>query len=454
VGAVAIARRRGGDGLMVATAVALALMCRSFSSESLHDIFNPSAPLLPFTLLVFACWSVACGEVRLLPLVVLLASFAVQCHLAFAAPSLGVLAVAVGGLLVHRPGPIARWVLAAVAVGLVCWSAPLVDEIAHRPGNVSALLTAGTSGQPTEGTRPAVHAVVRAVGLPPRWLRAPGATAGRIGGISGGDYGDTRIPDISSAPSRADELLCVLLLTALVAVAGLAFRRGRAELAAGALIGLVLCVALAADVAATPLVAMNTLGYTLWWGSVAGMWVWLILAWAVAAALPTPDRRWRPALVACSVLVVGAGAAVASAEPPDEHAPFYRPTAALAARLDAAVPSGRTVRLTARGPAVIPVSPAIRFALRRRGVTVLGLHAERRVGSSYRLDHRRVDEVVAVDEGDGSGRVVGRVTVSTAAGPELLTATLSSGRSPRRPARPRSPARPRRRATHAGRRRP
>jgi hypothetical protein len=118
------------------------------------------------------------------------------------------------------------------------------------------------------------------------------------------------------------------------------------------------------------------------------------------------------------------------------------------------VPPGGAVWLSARGRAVIPVSPAIRFALRRRGVRVLGVHAERRVGSWYRLDHRRVDEVLALDVGHRSGRVVGRVTVSTAAGPQLLTATVSPGRSPRRPVRPRSRTRPTRRATHEGRRRP
>ncbi|HEX4717960.1 MAG TPA: hypothetical protein VH300_05485, partial [Thermoleophilaceae bacterium] len=55
MGAVALARRRGGDLLMVLTGVAIALACLSLSAESLHGIFNPSAALFPFLLLVFLC---------------------------------------------------------------------------------------------------------------------------------------------------------------------------------------------------------------------------------------------------------------------------------------------------------------------------------------------------------------------------------------------------------------
>ena len=66
---------------MFATAAAIGLMCQSLSSESLHDVWNPAAGLFPFLLLCFLCWSLACGEHRLLPLTVLVASFVTQTHL-------------------------------------------------------------------------------------------------------------------------------------------------------------------------------------------------------------------------------------------------------------------------------------------------------------------------------------------------------------------------------------
>ena len=71
IGAVALARRRGGLVLMFAAAIAIALLCQSLPSESLHDIWNPAAGLFPFLLLIFLGWSVACGDVGLLPLTAL-----------------------------------------------------------------------------------------------------------------------------------------------------------------------------------------------------------------------------------------------------------------------------------------------------------------------------------------------------------------------------------------------
>ena len=95
---------------MFVVAVAVALMCRSLTPEVFHDVWNASAGLFPFTLLIFLCWSLACGEYRLLPVTVLVASFVVQCQFAFLPPSLCVLAVGLAGLgcRADRVGPIRR----------------------------------------------------------------------------------------------------------------------------------------------------------------------------------------------------------------------------------------------------------------------------------------------------------------------------------------------------------
>ena len=93
IGAVALARRRGGLVLMFAAAIGIALLCQSLPSESLHDIWNPAAGLFPFLLLIFLGWSVACGDVGLLPLTALVASFVVQTHLMYGPPT----AVVLGG---------------------------------------------------------------------------------------------------------------------------------------------------------------------------------------------------------------------------------------------------------------------------------------------------------------------------------------------------------------------
>ena len=101
MGSVGLAHRRGGRPLMFAVALAIPLMLASLPAETYSAIWNPSAPLLPFTLLIFLAWSVACGDFRLLPLTVLVGSFVAQCHLIFAFPAFGALAVGVGGLAIY-----------------------------------------------------------------------------------------------------------------------------------------------------------------------------------------------------------------------------------------------------------------------------------------------------------------------------------------------------------------
>jgi hypothetical protein len=147
---VALAHRRGGLGLMLLSAVAIAVMAHSLGAEAMHSLWNRSAALLPFTALLFVGWSAACGDFKLLPLAVLLASFVVQCHLAYVAPALAVLAIALAGLVVGRralpPHALRRWSLIALAVGLVAWSAPLIEQATHDPGN---LLLAKRAATPT-----------------------------------------------------------------------------------------------------------------------------------------------------------------------------------------------------------------------------------------------------------------------------------------------------------------
>ncbi len=102
IGAVALANRRGGHAFMFATAIALALMCRSLGEERLHDIINHSAALLPFALLLFLAWSVACGEYRLLPLTALVASYTAQAHFSLGLPTFVAVLVAGAGLIISR----------------------------------------------------------------------------------------------------------------------------------------------------------------------------------------------------------------------------------------------------------------------------------------------------------------------------------------------------------------
>lgn len=454
IGAVALARRRGGQILMFAVAVAIALMCQSLAAETFHDVWNPSAGLFPFTLLIFLCWSLACGEHRLLPVTVVVASFVVQAHLMYLPPTTGLLAIALGGLILTkfarrgrgRTGRRVPWRtiglgLVTLLAAAVCWIAPAIDEIDHRPGNLSLVVQSATAHKQTVGAGVGWHAAVRAIGYRPWWLHTPSDRWSR-------KY------DVRRTPGSGRIATAVALLGALALAALLGLLRRRSDVTAAAVIGLALCAGLAAEADRTPMprVLSATLGYTMWWGSQVGMWVWLIVAWsawlalaagarAFARRLPRRpfDPRGRSAVAVGSVLVslaavtgtAAAGAVVSGSEKPDEHVALYRPIAALGAHLTTMFSAGQTVALAGRlDVSPMPIKPALRYLLVHHGVRVLSRGAYERLGSYYEVDHRSYDATVYVGDLPGPpaphtrliarARYVdrwGRWTVSVWAGP-------------------------------------
>ena len=459
IGVVALARRRGGRLLMFATAVAVALMCQSLAGELLHDIWNPDAGLFPFTLLIFLCWSLACGEYRLLPLTVLVASYVLQANLMYFAATLGMLAVAAAGLLwplrtrarlraalAERKRPqrqsLLRFAAAALAVAAVCWSFPVADELTENPGNMTLVAQSATAHKSTLGASAGWHAVVRAVGVRPWWLYVPVDRWQR-------QY------DVRKAPRAHTEYSAIVLLLALAGVLVAGFARRRRDLASAALLGFVLCGALAAVAAATPTPPklVNTLGYTMWAGSQVGMFVWLVLAFSAWLALGWALRALRrarsaevdargtrgpgsgrlaPALASAAALAATAsvGVAVAETEKPDEHVAVYRATATLAKALDRALPRGSTVNLSSNlGYSTMVIKPAIRYLLARDGVRALGVGSRVRIGEYYELDHRRFADYVYLSDGAHAparrARLLARADVRDSEGLHVVSAWIA-----------------------------
>jgi hypothetical protein len=438
LGTVALARRRGGFWLMVATAAAIALMCGSLPPEALRDVGNGTAPLLSFALLLFLCWSLACGEYRLLPVTVLVASFVLQAHLGFVPPVLGVLAVGVGGLLLSRRGQwgaMRGWVVGALVVGAVCWSAPLLDQAIHRPGNLVQVSRAARADKETLGAGAGWSAVVREIGVRPWWLRPPA------------DSGPERTLEVFDVPANkaADPGLvaagtAVLVLLAALAVTWVGARRRRWDVVAAGALSLVVCATLAYVAASTPRVNLLvfTLAYTLLWASPAGMFVWLGLGWSAATLwLPAVRRRIAlasvpaPAAPAAIVAVAGLGAVVGFTARSDTYENEYRSARALAARLDAEVPEGATVRVNGAPDQIDPVGVAI-YALRKSGHRVITPFAYY-VGqqSTYDVAGRDYDYRLEIRGGDPPGRggqVLARNKWEVWGGTVAVTATLYAAR--------------------------
>jgi hypothetical protein len=493
--AIALARRRGGLILMFATALGIALMCQSLPTEAMHDIWNPAAALFPFLALIFLGWSIACGEHRLLPAGALVASFVVQTHLMYAAPTAVLVVVGCGGLLLrtaigarskapvrdpvsHRAGQLRRmrpetaavspsatrstgrvwpWALAALTVTAVCWSAPAIDQIEHSPGNLAMIVRTAEHQERKLGASVGWHAVVRSVGIRPWWLYVPATEWER-------KY------DVLAKPTATgtDSAIAILAALALVGAIGALVRRF--DLTAASLIGLGLCAAIAAQGALNPASRLlaETLGYTMWWGSELGLWVWLILAWALWLGLvgvarsafrarsrrrgrsaPTdrPARAWlaraRPAAIGLGSLallggVVAVGEIVAHTDrpPSDSHSYEYRPIRALASAIERAIPPGETIayHFGALDIGTQPMEPAIRFFLVRHGDRPLADGSLPRLGPYYEQGHRPVQMTLYLADGTRRPRhmrLVGRVRFKSPWRREVLSAWVR--RSERHP---------------------
>ncbi len=474
IGCVALARRRGGLVLMFATAAGIALMCQSLPTEAMHDIWNPAAGLFGFLLLIFLGWSLACGEHRLLPITVFVASFVTQTHLMYAAPTAVLLAVGFGGLLIGslrrrrvraagrgphsqpqpQPQPPRRiwpWALAALVVAGACWTEPAIDQIENSPGNLSMIVRTAEHRGPTLGATVGWHAVVRSIGVRPWWLYVPASEWER--------KADVRATPSSRALDSTIALLAALALAGLIGAV-----RRRWDLTAATLIGLGLCAAIGVEAASNPSTRLlaETLGYTMWWGSELGLWVWLMLTWALWLGLIGMSRpplralrrrirgdrgalpAWvRPAAVVLASLasiggVAAVGSAVAATAKPDSHVYEYRPIRAVAAGIERLIEPGRSIeyRLGPLDVGTQPMEPAIRFLLVRHGDRVLAEGSYPRLGSYYELYHRPVQWTVYLR--DGTRRqphmtLAARVRFTDPWGTDVLSAWVARARRARAP---------------------
>jgi hypothetical protein len=459
LGAVALARRRGGTWLMLAAAIGIALMCRSLVANNFYDTWNPSAGLFPLLLLIFVSWSLACGEYRLLPLGVLLVSFLVQCEDGFIAPAVGAFVVGVAGFSIWWLGQrraagrstVWRWLLAAVVVLIACWTPPIIDQVAHE-GNIGHVLEAVSKRKSPLGATVGVHAVIRTVGMTPWWLTRPSDPF-------------VRKRDVRRATSTLASLSTALILGWLLLAIALAIRRRRTDVATGAALALVLCAAIfsiANATPSTPRFLAETLGYTLWSATTIGTFVWLIALWAAVelsgagalarrawssawARTQTPPARPRAiatalATVVAVTLAALAGVAGAAAGTADEHAFEFAALKTINARLGA-VPRGHSVYLNAKLDGLItPLRPEITYDLRRRGVRPLGSGAYLRTGHWYELSEHPYDYIVWVyDYGHlpvKGARVIAVAHISS--GGRRHTVEVALSRAPPRASAPRA----------------
>lgn len=449
VGIVLLARRRGGVWLAAAVAVAVALMSLSLGAQTFTDSLNPSVALLPFALLVFLSWSIACGDHRLLPLAVVVASFAVQCHLTYLPPSAALLTIGVGGLILTRRSAgrssqprLWPWFAGTAALLSAFWVAPLIEQLTNYPGNLRLIGRAAIKPKSTMGFGTGWSAVAHTLGLPPWWftpMREP--------------FQD-RLGDVTSTPNLLQAGSALAVLGMLVWVAVLAVRRRAHDLAVAAVIALVLCVALAGVAASNPTnrVMRLSLGYTVWWGSPLGMWAWLVLGLAavrfssLGARLAAITRRPAAAAIAgCTALAVGA--VVGLAQPRDNYRAEYVSAHAMLRALAPRLQHARHTIVIGGGPgswAAFEYKGAIQYELRRRGFRPVAVGATARLGTYYEAHKTWPHDTIYVWDGRPAthpGTLVAQFPMAGARG-GAVTVTFVRGRPAAARTAGRPPARP------------
>jgi len=417
VGAVAIAYRRGGQVLMLAAAVALALTCRSLPVEVPYDVWNTWAGVFSLVLSSFLAWSVGCGDVRLLPLLVAAESYVVQCSLSYVVPVLVGTSIGVGGLAAGRRGwsqaersRVRRWSVLAVLVGVVCWSAPLVEEVRDRPGNLELIHRLATDDHATAGLRVGWNNLTRVVGVPPSWTQAAPTFEGRLfAGAPGGTFRD---------------VVTISIILALIGLIACAWRRRRRELVVALALGLGLCASVVAVAASVPAGSLGfaAAAYVLIWTSAAGMFVWLVLCWSAWVLLaPAPlqgaavHARLKLAALGTTA-VVAVAVSVRPAEDPTRLPPGNKDFPLIrdaTARVVTAVGRDRDVLVKHVGHPAQTFETAIIYALRRHGVTpaVRRKYLVTQLGKQYSADSRRYRTVVTVGERLGRVTPAGQVLV-------------------------------------------
>jgi hypothetical protein len=149
VGAVLwMARRRGGIGVLLGVATALALLVRFYGPSLLTQPWNPYMPMLWWLVFVVAVWSVVCDDLPMLPVAAFAGSFCLQTHISYTGlvPGLAALALAYVAWATWRrretPGVTrcaVKWVLVALGTFVVLWLPPVIQQITGSEGNLAII---------------------------------------------------------------------------------------------------------------------------------------------------------------------------------------------------------------------------------------------------------------------------------------------------------------------------
>ncbi len=289
-----IRRRVGYVSALVGCAFVASLVW-SLGSEVLVDITPMQMGVLPFLLLLVAAWSVADGDVKVLPLLAFVANYLLLDHLTFVliAPFITVsglilLAVRLRSERSENPNAwksrvrqLRRQFGWSAAITIVVWIPPLLQQFASKqPGNLTSLLQASSAKPPFSATwLGAASALSATIAVPPMWLRD--------------SFAHPRfLPDGDGRPFVVGLLGMVVLLGLYVIAAAVARRRHDRTIGSAVAMGLVGIAVGFWTVKKSP-GAYGLRGnylHSLW---TLAAFVWMVLGLALVANWPTLRRWWK-----------------------------------------------------------------------------------------------------------------------------------------------------------------
>ena len=184
VAIVWVAFRRGRLPMVVATLVPVALLTHALGPDLLRSPWNPYLPVVPLLLLLLLCWSVAVGDLWMLPLAVAVASFETQLHVGLALPTLvfmlvAVVAIGVQGWRTPKSERrqwwrrVAKVAVVSFAVFFVLWLPVLYGTFIRRDGNLGNIIQFFQQSHSTAGITKAFQTLGLQWGLRPEWILGP-----------------------------------------------------------------------------------------------------------------------------------------------------------------------------------------------------------------------------------------------------------------------------------------
>jgi hypothetical protein len=353
-------------GGLLATAAVLGVLAW-IPQITMLPCWNPWFGIMYLLAAIAACVAVLCGRRRWWPVLVVAGSIAAQAHLMFTITAVALVALGLGVGLVetYRARAGYGWAITGLVVGLVCWSAPLIQQVTGRPGNLSALL----SGQGPPGSQAGLGFGLKALAAsaqPPPFWWTPESELLKLSRI------DTR--------SAAVGLVILVLAVAVLAAAAYWLRSRRAvAVAAVSLTVAVTTMVMYSHIPKSSIImtttSVNNLRYLMAPMYPAGVLFWLAAGAVVVLAVRRarrPAESTAPARAGQATAPVAA-ASVAAASTPTASTPTASTPTASTPTASTPTASTPTASAATASAASEPPDPAAPWATRIVAVAAVAL---------------------------------------------------------------------------------